>query len=157
MSITRTATCACGKLSMRLGAILTASLPAPVRSASGGAGSAFNVSAYFNKSQIVAIEGPHKTFQRSSDSGRNIELHFCPDCGSTLFWYAEIFADVIGTAVGCFPRPRFPEAEGVLLGCSQDGLGALPPTFRFMRIIHRQVTISGCLRRTGKVQRTRQC
>ena len=132
MSITRTATCACGKLSIAIKGDPDRVLACACTQCQRRTGSAFNVSAYFNKSQIVAIEGPHKTFQRSSDLGRNIELHFCPDCGSTLFWYAEIFADVIGTAVGCFLDPAFPKpkAFGLLtrwIGCN------FPPTFRFMR------------------------
>ena len=45
---------------------------------------------------------------RGSDSGRKIELHFCPDCGSTVFWYAEIFPDLIGIAVGAFADPSMP-------------------------------------------------
>jgi len=36
-------------------------------------------------------DGPSKVYVRSSDSGRKPELHFCPDCGSTVFWYLGRF------------------------------------------------------------------
>jgi hypothetical protein len=43
------------------------------------------VHAYFSRS-CVKIEGFLKRYSRSADSGRIIEAHFCPDCGSTMFW-----------------------------------------------------------------------
>jgi hypothetical protein len=45
---------------------------------------------------------------RRSDSGRKIEFHFCPDCGSTVFWYAEFGPDLIGIAFGAFADPSMP-------------------------------------------------
>ena len=52
-------------------------------------GSAFGVSTYFPKDQ-VRTEGPSKVYVRGSDSGRKVEFHFCPDCGTSVFWYAEV-------------------------------------------------------------------
>jgi hypothetical protein len=45
---------------------------------------------------------------RGSDAGRKIEFHFCPDCGSTVFWYAEALPDLIGIAFGTFADPSMP-------------------------------------------------
>ena len=70
-------------------------------------GSAFGVSAYFPKVQVRA-EGPSKVYVRGSDSGRKIEQHFCPDCGSTVFWCSESFPDLIGIAFGAFADPSMP-------------------------------------------------
>jgi hypothetical protein len=72
-------------------------------------GSSFGVSTSFVKDQ-VRTEGQSKVYVRGSDSGRKIELHFCPTCGSTVFWYAEVVPDLIGIAFGAFadasmPRP----------------------------------------------------
>jgi len=64
-------------------------------------GSAFGVSIYFPKDQVRA-EGPSKIYVRGSDSGRKLEFHFCPDCGTTVFWYAEFLPDHIGIAFGAF-------------------------------------------------------
>ena len=45
---------------------------------------------------------------RGSDSERKIERHFCPGCGSTVFWYSERFPDLIGIAFGAFADPSTP-------------------------------------------------
>ena len=70
-------------------------------------GSAFGVGTYFSKEQVRA-EGPNKVYVRGSDSGRKIEQHFCPACGSTVFWYSEHFPDLIGIAFGAFADPSMP-------------------------------------------------
>jgi hypothetical protein len=70
-------------------------------------GSAFGVSAYFSKDQVRA-EGPSKVYKRGSDSGRKLKLHFCPGCGSTVFWYAEFLPDLVGIAFGAFADPSMP-------------------------------------------------
>ena len=70
-------------------------------------GSAFGVGTYFSKEQVRA-EGPNKVYARGSDSGRKSERHFCPDCGSTVFWYLELFPDLIGIAFGAFADPSMP-------------------------------------------------
>jgi hypothetical protein len=56
-------------------------------------GAPFGVSTYFAKEQ-VRTKGPSKIYVRGSDSGREIELHFCPNCGSTVFWYSEVVRTV---------------------------------------------------------------
>jgi len=70
-------------------------------------GSAFGVSAHFPKEQ-VRIEGPSKVYVRASDSGRKVEFHFCPDCGTSVFWYAEVRPEHIGIASGNFADPLMP-------------------------------------------------
>lgn len=34
--------------------------------------------------------------------------HFCPECGSTVYWDISIAPDVLGVAVGGFTDPTFP-------------------------------------------------
>lgn len=70
-------------------------------------GSAFGVATLFPKAR-VRIEGPSKVYVRGSDSGQKIENHFCPDCGSTLFWCAELYQDMVGIAFGMFADPSMP-------------------------------------------------
>jgi hypothetical protein len=67
-------------------------------------GSAFGVGAYFPKDQ-VRTEGPSKIYVRGSDSGRKVELHFCPDCGTSVFWYTEFLPDYVGIGFGTFADP----------------------------------------------------
>src|SRR5947209_6981906 len=62
-------------------------------------GSAFGVSSHFRKEQGLPAR---------YDSGRKVEIHFCPDCGSSVFWYAEYRPDLIGIAFGAFADPTMP-------------------------------------------------
>jgi len=75
-------------------------------------GSPFGVSTYLPKEQVRTegrgTEGRSKVYVRGSDSGRKIEFHFCPDCGSTVFWHAEVVPDLIGIAFGTFADPSMP-------------------------------------------------
>ena len=70
-------------------------------------GSPFGVSTYFLKEQ-VRTDGPSKVYVRGSDAGRKIEIHFCPDCGSSVFWYAEWGPALIGIAFGAFADSSMP-------------------------------------------------
>ena len=67
-------------------------------------GSAFAVVAFFPNEQ-VRVEGPSKVYVRRGDSGRKVEFHFCPDCGTSVFWYAEFRPDHVGIAIGAFADP----------------------------------------------------
>ena len=40
------------------------------------------------KSQ-VRIEGEHKIYARKGDSAFEIRFHFCPNCGSSVFWEGD--------------------------------------------------------------------
>jgi hypothetical protein len=56
----------------------------------------------------VRIEGEHKVYARLGDSGLEIRWHFCPNCGSTVFWEGDRNPGTYGIAVGCFADPDFP-------------------------------------------------
>ncbi|MGY8664179.1 GFA family protein [Bradyrhizobium sp. UFLA05-109] len=56
----------------------------------------------------VRTEGPSKVYVRGSDSGRKIEIHFCPDCGSSVFWHGELYPDLVGIAFGTFADRSMP-------------------------------------------------
>jgi hypothetical protein len=70
-------------------------------------GSAFGISAFFPREQ-VQTEGDNTTYTRSSESGAKITFHFCPTCGSSIYWDAERRPDWIAVAVGAFADPKFP-------------------------------------------------
>jgi hypothetical protein len=63
--------------------------------------------AYYKKSS-VRLEGPHRIYTRTSAAGRGLNHHFCPDCGATVCWTAEIAPDFYGVPVGAFNDPAFP-------------------------------------------------
>jgi len=65
----------------------------------------------------VTTEGESKTFTVPSDDTGNpasrcdsmgATYHFCPECGSTVYWDLAIAPDFLGAAVGTFTDPTFP-------------------------------------------------
>jgi hypothetical protein len=108
MPIRRTASCACGQLSVEVEGEPALVASCNCTQCQKRTGSVFGVSAYFPKDQVQAPHGRHTAATRSSDAGRSLEGHFCPDCGSTVFWFAEAFPHWVGLAVGCFADPDFP-------------------------------------------------
>ncbi len=71
-------------------------------------GSVFGVQARFTREQIVAIEGKSTAYTRPADSGNTVTFHFCPTCGTTLYWQLSVAPDVFAVAVGAFTDPAFP-------------------------------------------------
>ena len=51
-------------------------------------------------------EGPEVTY-RSCDSG-GATFHFCPTCGTTVYWEIDAAPDIIGIALGTLTDPSFP-------------------------------------------------
>jgi hypothetical protein len=66
----------------------------------------FGVGAYYKKEHVRA-EGPSKIYVRDGQEGRKIRTHFCPTCGTTVFWEADLRPDHIGVAVGAFHDRNF--------------------------------------------------
>ena len=63
-------------------------------------GSAFGVGAYFRKATL-AIAGESQAWSRTAASGRGLMNHFCPRCGTTVFWSLEMRPEHMGVALGC--------------------------------------------------------
>ena len=107
----RTASCRCGQLR----ATITGD---PVRvsvchclNCKKRSGSAFAVQARWPKRQ-VSIDGVSKTFVKVSDSGNRATFHFCPDCGSDVYYeidgkFDDKFNDLIAVPLGAFDDPFF--------------------------------------------------
>jgi hypothetical protein len=70
-------------------------------------GSVFGVQARFPREKVVAA-GDDATFVRIAESGNTITYHFCPACGSTLYWEGAGFPELIAVAIGNFADPGFP-------------------------------------------------
>lgn len=105
----RKATCVCGQLS-----ILVKGDPYYVTSCSclqcqKKTGSVFGVSSYFDDEQVIKKNGESNCYTKTSDAGSTIERNFCPNCGSTVYWKAEVLREYTGIPVGAFADPEFPE------------------------------------------------
>lgn len=107
LATTRIARCCCGALRVEVTGEPPRAGVCHCMECQRRTGSAFGVVAFFPKDR-VRTEGPSKVYLRRSDAGRTVEFHFCPDCGTSVFWYAEFRPDQIGIAVGAFADPSMP-------------------------------------------------
>ena len=70
-------------------------------------GSAFAAQARWPREQ-VKIEGASKTFVKAGDSGNRATFHFCPECGSDVYYEIDgKFDDLIAIPLGAFDDPFF--------------------------------------------------
>jgi hypothetical protein len=70
-------------------------------------GSAFGAQARFPR-EGASVSGPSTTFARTGDSGGTATFHFCPTCGSTVYYEIDGMPDVIAIPVGAFADSTFP-------------------------------------------------
>jgi hypothetical protein len=72
-------------------------------------GSAFGMQAGF-KAEQVQVTGRFNDFTRVSDEADRKEhvFHFCPDCGSQVFYTEPSEPDLVVVSVGSFADPTFP-------------------------------------------------
>jgi len=104
----RRATCGCGQLRLTCeGDPVRASL-CHCLACQQRTGSAFGVQARFRREQLTAIEGRESTWVRVGDGGGAITFHFCPVCGSTVYWDIPGMPEFVAVAVGAFADPGFP-------------------------------------------------
>ena len=68
-------------------------------------GSLFGIAAFFERSAVKLVDDTSKIFTRNSVLGKLVTFHFCPECGSTVFWEPERMPKLIGVAVGAFGDP----------------------------------------------------
>ena len=105
--VTRIATCACGQLSVKCaGEPLSVSL-CHCRECQKRTGSTYGIAAFFTRIAVVT-SGETRGYTRLSDSGHAVVHHFCPHCGSTVWWEPRRKPEVIAVAVGAFADPDFP-------------------------------------------------
>lgn len=104
---TRIAKCSCGQLTATCEGDPQRVVLCSCHACQRRTGSPYGASAYFLRTQ-VATQGSSKQYTRHSDAGRWFTTHFCPECGSSVFWHLENALDQVGVAVGAFDDPHFP-------------------------------------------------
>jgi hypothetical protein len=95
-------------------------------------GTAFHFGATYPKEQ-VRLDGERKIYERDADSGYRIRFHFCPNCGSTLYWEGDRNPAVCGVAVGAFDTSAFPPPSDSIWEESIYPWLGLPPTIEHHR------------------------
>ncbi len=71
-------------------------------------GSVIGVGAYY-PAERVRISGASTSWEREAASGKKFRQNFCPVCGSSVFFTADLKPGIIGIAVGAFADKDFPK------------------------------------------------
>jgi hypothetical protein len=93
-------------------------------------GSAFGMQASFEPSQ-VDVSGRFNDYARTSDEAdRKVHIfHFCPDCGSQVFYTEPTEPDLVVVSVGAFADPSFPPPTESGYDSRRHPWVGLPATF----------------------------
>ena len=78
-------------------------------------GTAFHLGATYLKDR-VRLEGARNIYERDGDSGNRIRFHFCPNCGSNLYWGKRSQPGSVRDHRGQLCRSKFPVAELFAVG-----------------------------------------
>jgi hypothetical protein len=105
--VQRQASCNCGQLRARVDGDPVRISVCHCLACKRRTGSAFAHNAGFAGDQVT-IEGEWKSWSRITDSGRTNQFHFCPDCGSILFYDVELRPGIVHIPAGVFADPDFP-------------------------------------------------
>jgi hypothetical protein len=105
--MTRTARCSCGGLAVEASGEPSFVVACHCTECQRRTGSVLGVGAYFPKAQ-VNVSGTSNLYVRDGQNGRKIRSHFCPDCGTSVYWETDFRPDHFGVAVGAFADPQFP-------------------------------------------------
>ncbi len=101
------ARCTCGALTLSLPELSTLVVACHCLDCQRRTGAPFGVGAFY-PAEAVTISGTATRYSRTAASGGRVHSHFCPTCGSTLYWQAEALPGWIGVAVGALADPGHP-------------------------------------------------
>ena len=106
---TREASCHCGQLRLTVDGEPFAVSICNCLACQRRTGSAFGMQAGF-KADRVTVEGRYSDYSRISDQPDRKEhvFHFCPDCGSQVFYTEPTEPELLVVSVGAFADPTFP-------------------------------------------------
>lgn len=100
------AECACGVLKLKVGEPPKLTALCHCFACQRRTGAPFSANAFYSV-DCVEISGTSTEYVRTAESGRKVRMHFCPTCGSTVYWQSDASPDWIGVAVGSFADIAF--------------------------------------------------
>lgn len=104
---TRVATCRCGQLKAECHGEPVRISVCHCLNCQRRSGSAFSAQARFPTEQ-VRFTGDSAEWVQIGESGNVTDFHFCPTCGSTVWYRGGGLPDLIAVAMGAFADPDFP-------------------------------------------------
>ena len=111
---TRRATCSCGQLHLTIEGEPSRISMCHCLECQRRTGAVISNQARFRREQVT-FAGKAATWMRTAESGKALTFHFCPTCGSTVYWESEGFPGYLAVAIGNFAdqiSPRRPSRCG---------------------------------------------
>jgi hypothetical protein len=105
------AACACGQLRLRVRGGPTYVSSCACQACQRRTGAPFGVTAFYRTKQVVEQIGEARNWRRTADSGNWLDYRFCPQCGSTIWWEAQIRPGLVAVAGGTFADPDYPPPQ----------------------------------------------
>jgi hypothetical protein len=103
---TRRATCSCGQLNLTIEGEPSQISMCHCLECQRRTGAVMSNQARFRRAQIT-VDGKATTWTRKGESGGTLAFHFCPTCGSTVYFEHDAFPGIVGVATGNFADPNF--------------------------------------------------
>jgi hypothetical protein len=113
------ASCQCGGLELEAAGDPDLVVACNCRACQRRTGAAFGVGVFFPKN-AVTLSGDAHTWSRTADSGRQMTNHFCPTCGTTVYWTLEMRPAHIGIALGCLATKVAPPSRAIWVAEKHD-------------------------------------
>ncbi len=127
----RTASCSCGQLNVQIDGDPIRVAICHCLACQRRTGSPFGQQARFARTQAT-ISGTSTTFVRVGDEGTRITFHFCPTCGSTVYYALQGMEAFIAIPVGAFADPGFPEPVFSVYEDRKHAWVVVPPDIEHM-------------------------
>jgi hypothetical protein len=89
-------------------------------------GAVISNQARFPREQVTTA-GNSTKWVRTAESGNALTYHFCPTCGSTVYWESTGFPGYVNVAIGSFADPSFPAPTIAVWEQSRHLWVSLPP------------------------------
>ena len=121
------ATCSCGQLKATYHGEITRTSICHCLECQKRTGSAFGVQIRVEANQVTT-EGDSTVFRRTGDAGSTAEFHFCPRCGSTVYWFNDSLPGSIVISVGSFADPTLPSPTFMVYGNRKHHWLVMPGT-----------------------------
>jgi hypothetical protein len=123
---TRRAACSCGQLHLTIEGEPSRISMCHCRECQRRTGGVISNQARFRREQVT-FAGKAMAWMRKAESGNTLTFHFCPICGSTVYWEGEGFPGYVAVAIGNFADPNFPPPTIAVWEESRHPWVSLPP------------------------------
>ena len=104
---TRQAECSCGQLHLAIECEPSRIAICHCLACQRRTGAVLSNQALFSCDQVT-IAGNSSSWARAAESGNTLTYHFCPVCGSTVYWENTNRPGQVMVAIGSFADPDFP-------------------------------------------------